>query len=38
MAEEPRFIVSRFFDHVSFAVFFVGYVAVNLALPLAARY
>ena len=29
--------LSRFFDHVSFAVFFVGYVAVNLALPLAAR-
>jgi hypothetical protein len=29
--------LSRFFDHVSFAVFFCGYVAVNLALPLAAR-
>jgi hypothetical protein len=29
--------LSRFFDHVSFAVFFVGYVAINLALPLAAR-
>jgi hypothetical protein len=29
--------LSRFFDHVSFAVFVVGYVAVNLAFPLAAR-
>ena len=29
--------LSRFFDHVSFVVFFVGYVVVNLALPLAAR-
>ncbi|MGH7795238.1 MAG: hypothetical protein ACREQ2_10110 [Candidatus Binatia bacterium] len=29
--------LSRFFDHVSFVVFFVGYVVVNLALPMAAR-
>ncbi len=29
--------LSRFFDRVSFAVFLIGYVAVNLALPLAAR-
>ncbi len=29
--------LSRFFDRVSFAVFLLGYMAVNLALPLAAR-
>jgi hypothetical protein len=29
--------LSRFFDRVSFAVFFVGYVLVNIALPLAAK-
>lgn len=29
--------LSRLFDRVSFAVFLIGYVAVNLALPLAAR-
>ena len=29
--------LSRFFDRVSFAVFLLGYVAVNLALPISAR-
>jgi hypothetical protein len=29
--------LSRLFDHVSFTVVFVGYVALNLALPLVAR-
>ncbi|HEX2531157.1 MAG TPA: hypothetical protein VHK70_06755 [Burkholderiaceae bacterium] len=29
--------LARLFDHVSFAVLFFGYVAVNLALPLAAK-
>lgn len=29
--------LSRYFDRVSFAVMLLGYVAVNLALPLAAR-
>jgi hypothetical protein len=29
--------LSRFFDRVSFAVFLIGYVVVNLALPLSAR-
>jgi hypothetical protein len=29
--------LSRFFDRVSFAVFLIGYVAVNLALPISAR-
>jgi hypothetical protein len=29
--------LSRLFDRVSFAVFFVGYVLVNITLPLAAR-
>lgn len=29
--------LSRSFDRVSFAVFLIGYVAVNLALPLSAR-
>lgn len=29
--------LSRYFDRVSFAVFLVGYITVNLALPLAAR-
>jgi hypothetical protein len=28
--------LSRFFDRASFAVFLIGYVAVNLALPLAS--
>jgi len=28
--------LSRLFDRVSFTVFLVGYVAVNIALPLAA--
>jgi hypothetical protein len=27
----------RFFDHVSFAIFLLGYVAINLALPFAAK-
>jgi hypothetical protein len=29
--------LSRFFDHISFIAFILGYIAVNLALPLAAR-
>lgn len=29
--------LSRFYDRVSFGVFLLGYVTVNLALPLAAR-
>jgi hypothetical protein len=29
--------LSRLFDHVSFVVFFVGYVALNLVLPLVAK-
>jgi len=29
--------LSRFFDRVSFAVFLIGYVALNLALPISAR-
>jgi hypothetical protein len=29
--------LSRLFDRVSFAVFLIGYVAVNLALPISAR-
>ena len=29
--------LSRFFDRVSFAVFLIGYIIVNLALPLAAK-
>ena len=29
--------LSRFFDHVSFTAFLIGYAAVNLILPLVAR-
>jgi hypothetical protein len=29
--------LSRFFDHMSFAAFLIGYLAVNLTLPLIAR-
>ena len=29
--------LSRMLDRVSFALFFVGYAAVNMALPIAAR-
>ena len=30
--------MSRLFDRISFAIFLLGYAAVNVALPLAARY
>lgn len=29
--------LSRFFDHVSFAVFLIGYLAINLVLPISAK-
>ena len=29
--------LSRFFDHVSFTVILIGYVVLNIALPMAAR-
>ncbi len=29
--------LSRFFDHVSFAVFLIGYLAINLMLPISAK-
>lgn len=29
--------MSRLFDRFSFAILLAGYVAINLALPLAAR-
>jgi hypothetical protein len=29
--------LSRFFDHVSFAVFLIGYLTINLVLPISAK-